>query len=152
VPLTTCADCQAEVSTSAKACPRCGRPVSKPAFTKPKNTKRFVALISILALLVVISLSTTERTSPPEDPTVSQTFGAMESCQRFVLERLKAPSNAKFEDALSEKVVTPVGGGEYVVKSFVDAQNSFGATLRSRYTCSVKDEGNSWSLRSLQLE
>ena len=40
-------------------------------------------------------------------------------------------------------------GGFYIVTGSVDSQNSFGATLRSKYNCMVTKDG---ALRNLDLE
>jgi len=66
----------------------------------------------------------------------------------FVEARLKAPSTASFGDA---KVV-PMGGGEYLVSSYVDAQNAFGAMLRTHYDCTVRttDGGDHFRLVNLR--
>ena len=73
-------------------------------------------------------------------------------CQRFVRNRLKAPSTAKFQpsrNATSRKT----GDARYVVTSYVDAQNSFGATLRSTWMCDIEyTGGQNWSLRDLEIE
>lgn len=71
--------------------------------------------------------------------------------QEFVKDKLKAPSTAKFP-WYSEVVVTDLGGGRFRVSAYVDAQNSFGAQIRTRYTCVLKgaDELN-WTLESISM-
>lgn len=53
------------------------------------------------------------------------------ACQ-FVEDRLKAPSSADFP-YYEPKYVQDLGSGKYRVQSYVDAQNSFGAKIRSRW-------------------
>jgi hypothetical protein len=74
----------------------------------------------------------------------SSTGDAVVACEGFVKDRLKAPSSAKFsgEDAQQS-------GSVYTVTGAVDSQNSFGALLRSSYTCVVEDSGSQWKLQSL---
>lgn len=50
---------------------------------------------------------------------------------------LKNPAGAKFESWFSSKDVVALGNNEYMVKSYVDAQNSFGGTIRTNYICTV---------------
>jgi len=71
--------------------------------------------------------------------------------QTFMKRRLKSPSTADFPWYTdSEVAVKHRGGGVFLVNSYVDAQNSFGAKLRTHYSCTLKDNGNeSWSLISL---
>jgi hypothetical protein len=70
--------------------------------------------------------------------------------QKFVGNRLKAPSTAKFQ---LEPSVSHTGDGVYVVSSYVDAQNSFGSMLRMNYRCTLKNLGNdSWHLVDLKID
>ena len=41
--------------------------------------------------------------------------------------------------------------GPYQVRRYVDAQNAFGAEIRTRFTCTVKRSGDSWHLLDLDL-
>jgi hypothetical protein len=66
-------------------------------------------------------------------------------CEDFVEERLKAPSTADFSGVFD----TTVTGTDdsYTVVGHVDAENSFGAMIRSNYTCNIRDNGDdSWTL------
>lgn len=73
--------------------------------------------------------------------------------QSFVKERLKSPSSADFPSAFNTQAfsVTAILPNKYMVSSYVDAQNSFGAKIRSRYSCTLKHENNNWSLESLNI-
>jgi hypothetical protein len=71
--------------------------------------------------------------------------------REFVKNRLKAPSTAKFP-WYREAVVTDLGGRRFRVSAYVDAQNNFGAQIRTRYICVLKgtDELN-WTLESISM-
>lgn len=71
-------------------------------------------------------------------------------CREFVEERLKAPSTAKF-DRRSETAMHH-GGGRYAVTGTVDAQNAFGATIRSRYGCELHYSRGKWYLDDIWIE
>ncbi len=76
-------------------------------------------------------------------------IGAWVAAQYFVKQDLKNPRGAKFEFAASEKrgAVKYVGNNTYSVNSYVDATNSFGATVRTRFYLRVHDDGGGdWSL------
>lgn len=62
--------------------------------------------------------------------------------QDAVKEELKAPSTAKFPWDY-ESYVTDNGDGTYTVTSYVDAENSFGAKIRSKFRCIVHNEDGS---------
>lgn len=72
-----------------------------------------------------------------------------EVCLDAVRGKLKAPSSARFED----REVPMLSGGQWNWVSYVDAQNSFGAQIRSNFTCEVF--GDSWAeakVRAVILE
>jgi hypothetical protein len=58
-------------------------------------------------------------------------------CENAVTTTLKAPSTAKFAPYSGAQVMD-LGEGKYVVRSYVDAENSFGAHIRTPYTCTVQ--------------
>lgn len=86
-----------------------------------------------------------QATLPIYDSTSAQV-----ACERFVVERLKAPATAAFQsfDKLS---VSGSGTGPWRVSGYVDSQNSFGALLRSNYTCVVEFSGDNVKLISLSV-
>lgn len=55
-----------------------------------------------------------------------------------VKQSLKAPSTAKFPFSYYDATFNSLGNDMYEVKSWVDAQNSYGAMLRSNFTVSIK--------------
>ena len=44
-----------------------------------------------------------------------------------------------------------LGGGRYEVNSYVDSQNSFGATIRTHFK-GVIEKGDKWYLESLEFQ
>ena len=71
-------------------------------------------------------------------------------CKKFLKDRLKAPATAKFASS-SEERRTDLGNGRYRVSSYVDAENSFSANLRTNYDCEVLYTGNdNWRLEALE--
>lgn len=72
-------------------------------------------------------------------------------CQQFVRDRLKAPASAGFP--LSYEATITGGPTLWTVRSHVDSENSFGAQIRTRFTCSVNYEGGDrWELRNLVFD
>lgn len=72
-------------------------------------------------------------------------------CERFVKGSLKAPSTADFQPNYQMKVV-PISDNEFVVGGYVDAENSFGAKIRSKFACHVLAIGDSWQLMDLKIQ
>jgi hypothetical protein len=60
-------------------------------------------------------------------------YDARTACERAITQRLKAPSTSKFVSGA--KVYEKEG--KYYVAGEVDAQNSFGAMIRTQYVCSM---------------
>jgi hypothetical protein len=77
--------------------------------------------------------SDTVSSAASNEPTGSDIIVA---CEKAVRSRLKAPRSADFPgvfDSVSEP--TKEGDGSYSWRSWVDAQNSFGAKLRTHFQC-----------------
>ena len=74
--------------------------------------------------------------------------------QDFVSARLKAPATADFPSIASgDPTVLPIAGCKFIVSSYVDSQNSFGANVRSRFvaTLAAPVTGDTWRLESLDM-
>lgn len=91
------------------------------------------AIIGIITVSVILSDSSTPKTKidTEEDKKITASV-----CAKFEIKRLlKAPSTAKFPWLMSTAVYK--NGSNFVVDSYVDAQNSFGATIRNSFKCIV---------------
>ncbi len=76
--------------------------------------------------------------------------------KEFVTQSLKAPSTAKWGSMFGDhqdptKCVRYLGGNRFESRGWVDAQNSFGAVLRTQFVCTVQQQANSWALVSLDI-
>lgn len=125
----------------------------RPPRRKRKNRALLIVLVSIMAVLVlcigVVTIYGVTAGKKPKDPATNDlSSDAFVICQSFVRKQLKAPSTAKFPAAESTKR----DGATYTVKGGVDAQNSYGAMIRTPYTCVVHADGaDKWSLVDLQM-
>jgi hypothetical protein len=88
--------------------------------------------------------------SPPSVPAGPDTIGAWVACQEFVGKRLKAPSTADFQ-SYDESGVVVESSNSFTVHGYVDAQNSFGAKLRSNYTCRLHTSSSQWLLDDISI-
>ena len=119
--------------------------------TKPERTadeqaaiersgKRWAIGIGVALVAAAVFIATRNvHTTPTPDELKADAANACE--KTFIADRLKAPSTAKYTN-----VRTSESGGTYTVMGYVDAQNSFGAQIRSNFTCIVHSSGDQWVL------
>lgn len=91
-------------------------------------------VVALLACLLGTSLNSSDHSAGD----------APRMCRDFVKAQLISPGSAKFSGTHTQR-----SGDEYTVTGSVDAQNAFGALLRRDYTCTIRDEGDTWRLVSL---
>ena len=119
-----------------------------------------------LLLIVAIVLAYATRNEPRDPPSAEELKRwAYNHAQAYVLGMLKAPATAQFpyyDDAFikeikSDKKSKQYQARQYQIKSYVDSQNSFGALIRTHYTCSLmqiqddKKEESKYILLSLKF-
>ena len=92
--------------------------------------------------------------APSRAPKQADPVEAHVVCKDFVKDKLKSPSSADFPWVAASNVVTSLGNNRFRARSYVDAQNSFGAMLRSQYDCTVEyvPATKSWRLQNLEIE
>lgn len=71
--------------------------------------------------------------------------------QLFVMQKLTNPSGANFPFGGHRSVVA-LGEGRFRVQSYVEASNSFGATVRTNFDGVLKRRPGGWDLESLSFE
>lgn len=126
-----------------------------PTFKKFSKVVKII-LIGFFAIIVLsIIFGGGESESPAivdESPTDSQ---AHIIAQYFVTDVLVAPSTADFPTY--EYSSSRTEDGTWIIRSYVDSQNSFGAMLRTNWIVALRhDDGewadqNNWTLRYLLL-
>lgn len=72
-------------------------------------------------------------------------------CEEFVVDKLKAPGSATFADGRGPSAIQ-LGDGSYQVYSSVEAENSFGAKLKTSFACNVtRQPDGRWTLNELKM-
>jgi hypothetical protein len=114
-------------------------------------------LVAVAALYVVVAIlgsiyfpEAGQQANHYDSPDRSD---ACFASQKFVRDELKAPSTAEFPDWTESNCQATQSGNVWTVRSFVDAENSFGAQVRSDYTAemSYNTSRDSWTLNNLTI-
>jgi len=128
---------------------------------KKQNTKKmllgfFAGIIAITVLIGVI-VPTDEEKRQQEIENAEKWkeednhIGAYVMVQKFVKEKLKSPSTAKFP-SLDYKYQTRENH-VYYIEGYVDSQNSFGATVRTEFAGTIQQvDKDKWKLLELAME
>lgn len=113
----------------------------------------------LAALLIVISLGYllfggSSNTKPPPIDNCNNKTAAFVYGNELVQQRLKAPATAIFPNTSDSEVsISSSGNCTHTVSAYVDAQNSFGALIRTRYNITVQyiEETKRWKLISIDM-
>lgn len=142
--LGRCRECGKEVSSEAKACPHCGA-------SSPIKKKRGIWAMGCLGLLFVWIVGVVIGPIRPKHwIDRGSAEEALASCQTEMESRLKTPATADFT-GVAESAVRTDDRGHWTVGSYVDAQNVFGAKLRTQFRCWASWSGGSHRVDSLHI-
>lgn len=114
---------------------------------------RRLMLLGMVAVLAACS-------SPEEKEAASckDSISAYVMSQKFVIKQLKSPPSAKFpslgDAGVEAYYLSTEAGCKHYVEAYVDAQNTFGATIRSKYYVIMeKVRGkDSWLAHDLEIK
>ena len=116
------------------------------------------SVVSLLAfgVFLLLAFGSSDNRTPEQraEDRCKDTTMAYVMSQQFVERSLKSPSTAEFPYSSSEGVrITYQGECKHKVAAYVDAQNSFGAMIRTRYEAVVQNEKGTetWRLLDLQM-
>lgn len=77
---------------------------------------------------------------------------AWTAAQQAVKENLKAPSTAKFPFGYTDEYIQKIDSKTFIVKSHVDAENSFGAKVRNDFSVTiVKSDSEKFTYKDLNI-
>lgn len=129
------------------------------AMANDKKQNPMQALVAVgVVIVAAIWIFGGGDTDEPEDPDAwrSQDNSTMAyiMTEDWVKERLRSPSTADFPGVFDrDGHITYNGNQTYSIRSYVDAQNAFGGTVRTHFAAEVQQTGeDTWRLLSLSLE
>lgn len=105
----------------------------------------------IVWLIIAVFFGGDDGDSPDRPSSGDQSIGAWILCQERMDSTLKAPASAGYP-LISELSVQKVGTTYTFPRAWVDAQNSFGAQIRTFFSCTAIDYEDSWSVRVSVLD
>ncbi len=119
------------------------------------NRKSILSFLAFGIFLVLAAGSSDDRTPEQKaEDNCKDTDMAFVMSQTFVEDKLKSPSTAEFPYSSSKGVnVHYQGECRHKISAYVDAQNSFGAMIRTKYYAEVQNEKGTdiWRLLNLKL-
>lgn len=128
---------------------------------RKRSVRLFTVLTGVLAVAVVVVLvaclagcsaapavtSQASASAAPSPTVPSEDEVAWADCTKRVLGQLKAPSTAVFPPLDDVTVQRFAERGEVKYLGFVDAQNGFGAQIRTKFTCVVRQSPTGSTVR-----
>lgn len=102
------------------------------ATTPRKSNFGGVVVFLLVGLVVVFLFQLWNSTQDPADLNDNSST-AVVACEGIVKQNLKSPSTAKFDSDAGD-----TGERTWEVVGVVDSQNAFGATVRSKFACTVE--------------
>ena len=153
--LVKCKECGEKISKKAESCPKCG-------YNRKRKHYGCGTLILVVFIIcgvfgLINSYNDSVGNSSIKTPVVSWTEEdnstmAYIMMKDYVCSRLKSPKSSEFPgvfDGMLDHIVY-VGDQKYTIKSYVDAQNSFGVSIRNNFKGEIEQiSKDNWRLNSL---
>jgi hypothetical protein len=117
----------------------------KPSPEKPSSSRRgtwlplgiMVGVVGMIAISFASCDTGSQRNGNriSDVPDAGNDYGALVVCQDRVSEQLRAPATADFASVAESSISQ--SGSKWTIRSYVDAQNGFGAQIRTSWTCTA---------------
>lgn len=131
--LINCSECGKEVSTKAEACPHCGAKQPQSTLVGSIVGVALILIGALVVLVVIIGLVVPEQSKEARMPVEAKL-----QCRAAITSLLRSPRSAHFND---DDATSP-SKGVYQVRGTVDAQNAFGAEVRSAFGCDYEADAS----------
>lgn len=160
--LIACPECKRLISETVSSCPNCGYQLTPEIISKIKeeslkiqkgryDVKPWHIVVMVIVAIVAAIGSFSETPDVGED--LSYDTDLVWSLSQDVIKKfLKSPATADFgkgglwPEQNPDTNVTSIGDDIFLVKGWVDSQNSFGAVARTHFSLKMKCDGKTWKL------
>lgn len=107
----------------------------------------YFRIIGVCIIIMVLIIAFNVGGERKVDGDYYKVKSAFKAAKEEVKKNLKAPSTAVFADEFEDESKYKINGdGSVVIRSYVDAENSFGAKIRTYYRCNVSPSGEVYDL------
>lgn len=124
-------------------------PPAPPPTPEPERRKilgadpRLWIALGVIAIIIVVLAAIGNGTDSDLE---SDPYWPHWACAEFTRDRLRSPGSADFPEYDDRGVTITRSGARWTVRSFVDSDNALGASVRTNFTCVVRDTGDDWRL------
>lgn len=147
-----CEKCKEYYGKKNKFCTKCG--YKNDTVEKEINIKLIAGLLTI-GIIIALFFGVKYFFSPQSSNTIDNSTYKQLSynyAREYVKNRLKSPSSATFPSLFNRQGhITKVTNTEYRINSWVESQNSFGAKIKTRFTCQINIKNGVVSLTYLKI-
>lgn len=150
MPLEFCPACTKRISVDATSCPKCGHPLPEGWAEVEKAKRRKIVLYGFLGIVVLaLAISLGAQLFDSGSDPCGERDRAFFEAKQFVTARLKSPRSASFPMNFQANVAMK-SCGLWLIGSYVDSRNSFGAKIRTRFLATVERlSDGTWKLVDL---
>ena len=117
-----------------------------------QEARNFLGCLAVTIIAVLCVFFSCRNYKPsPEAIAEGDKYEAWYYAQKFTEKKLATPKSADFPSYHTDGVkVKNIGDDKFSVRGYVDAQNAFGAIVRSRFEAKISREGKKWYLDSFR--
>jgi len=130
-----------------------GKPIQQEKYQAVKKQYNMAFYLIIILTFVVPFIMPKPKEDPNAWKKTNNSSMAYAMMQQFVKDSLVSPGSAKFEWITEPGCQIGKDGFDYLISSWVDSQNRFGATIRTRFWGTVRQvDKDNWQLLDLEFE
>lgn len=124
----------------------------KTAEEQKNEVRGAIGCLAVTLFVVFFTFFSCRNYKPsPESIAEGDRAEAWYYAQQFAKKELISPKSADFPSYHTDGVkVEIIGDDKFSIRGYVDAQNAFGATVRSRFEAQISHEGKKWYLDSFR--